>query len=106
MTIKEYKKRYYICEDDFGNKLYAGDTVELYSPMELKTSWTSKIYWSVLYGACVDSHPTHKIMHNNPDKQRHLYTLLNQEPWIIWDTKDNCEKTYKGYCKKIKSFNK
>ena len=44
MTIREYKKRYYICEDDFGNKLYAGDTVELYSPMELNTSWMSIIY--------------------------------------------------------------
>ena len=106
MTIKDYKKRYYICKDDFDNKLYAGDTVELYSPIEVETSWTSIIYWDMLYGAMVDSHPAHKKLHNNSEIQRHLYYLLGQEPWTIWDSHDNCEKIYRGYCKKIKSFNK
>lgn len=34
MNIKQYKKRYLICKDDFGKNIYAGDTVELYCPIE------------------------------------------------------------------------
>ena len=61
---------------------------------------------SVLYGATVDSHPAHRKICNDPERRRHLYTLLEQEPWTIWDSQNNCEKTVNGYCKKIKSFNK
>ena len=104
MTIKEYKKRYYICKDDFGNKLYAGDTVELYCPIELSTKWVSKIHWNMLYGAYVDYHLAHKKIFNDVDKQRPLYTLLNQYESQIYIDSDSIK--VKGYVKKIKSFNK
>ena len=109
MNLRQYKKKYFICEDDYGNKLYAGDTVELYCPQELNTTWTSIIYWSSLYGACVDSHPSHKKMFNQPDRQRHLYGLLNQDSIKIYNSLDDDDDTHiikQGYCKKIKSFNK
>lgn len=90
----------------FGKNIYVGDTVELYCPVEIKSSWTSIVYWSMLYGAWVDSHPSHKILHNNPNLQRELYSLLNQEEYNIYTVGENTPTLYKGYCKKIKSFNK
>lgn len=27
MTIRQYKKKYFICKDDFGKMIYLGDTV-------------------------------------------------------------------------------
>ena len=59
MTIREYKKRYRICEDVEGKTIYAGDTVELYNGVEMRSSWTSLVYWNMVDGAYVDSHPGH-----------------------------------------------
>jgi hypothetical protein len=106
MTIRQYKKLYFICKDDFGKKIYAGDTVELYCPSETKTSWTSIVYWSQLYGAHIDSHPAHKKFFNEPNHTRHLYYLLNQSPMTLYDENDEIVSQGQGYCKKIKSFNK
>jgi hypothetical protein len=103
LTIKEYKKRYFLCKDDFGKKLYPGDIVEIYLPSEIGSTWTSEISWGALTGAWVESHPTHKKLSNNPNKQRHLYELLNQHEVTIYD---GDYKQIKGYVKKIKSFKK
>lgn len=107
VSIRNYKKKYYICEDDFGNRLYPGDTVEIYLPCELSTTWTSIIYWSMLYGAWVDSHPIHKSLSNN-EEQRMLHGLIGQTEFRKYTYGEN-DETYiikQGYCKKIKSFNK
>lgn len=105
MNIRQYKKKYFICDDDYGNKIYAGDTVEIYCPQELVTPWTSIVYWSSLHGAWIDSHPAHKKLFEQPNRQRPLYTLIKQEPITFYKENDETEK-YQGYCKKIKSFNK
>jgi len=104
MTIRNYKKKYFICKDDFGNNLYAGDIVEISIPMELSSTWESEISWSILYGAWVESHPVHKKMSNNPNEQRALYGLIDQPEWRYYEVDEY--KTVKGYVKKIKSFNK
>jgi len=104
VSIRNYKKKYYICKDDFGKKLYVGDIVEIYLPCELRSTWTSEIAWSMLHGAWVDSHPSHKIFSNDPEHQRMLYPLLNQSEITMFT--DDGYVTKKGYCKKIKSFNK
>jgi hypothetical protein len=104
MNKRQYKKKYYICKDTFGKSIYVGDTVELYCPWEINSKWNSIVYWSMLHGAYVDSHPTHKILQHNPNAQRELYYFLKQDPFICYDEDDNPTQTKQGYCKKIKSF--
>ena len=48
-----------ICNDSFGNRIYAGDTVELFNGMEMRTAWKSVVHWNMLDGAFVDAHPGH-----------------------------------------------
>jgi len=103
MTIQNYKKKYLIYKDDFGKNIYAGDTVELFCPMEISTKWESLVYWSMLHGAWVDSHPSHKIMFGE-NSQRTLSSMINQQEWNICDFDSDIPTKYKGYCKKIKSF--
>ena len=101
--IKQYKKKYFICKDNFGNKIYAGDTVELSCPQETSTTWISIVHWNMLDGAFVDSHPAHKSMFNSVNRE--LSGLIKQYPIDIYDCNDNITKIKQGYCKKIKSFN-
>jgi hypothetical protein len=91
---KNWKNRYFITKDDFSNKIYAGDVVELYMPFETKTTWQSEVYYNPLDGAFVDAHPAHVQM--GLSKYRKLSNFLNQEINNLNDTK--------GYCKKIKNF--
>ena len=106
MNIRQYKKKYLICKDDFGKNIYVGDTVELYCPIEVKSPWTSIVCWSMLHGAWVDSHSAHRALSQNPEQQRMLYNLIGQEEWNICTVGEDIPTSYKGYCKKIKSFNK
>lgn len=106
MTIREYKKKYFICKDDFGKNIYAGDTVELFTPITISTTWTSIVHWNMLYGAWVNIHPGLTILHGSDTAQTELYRLLNQEEWNICDVGSDILISYKGYCKKIKSFHK
>ena len=101
MNKRYYKKHFLICKDDQGKNIYAGDTVELFVPMETSTPWQSIVYWDMLHGAWVDSHPTHVNMLGN--KMRTLYPLLNQAaiPIYIYGVEDPEIKI--GYVKKIKS---
>lgn len=91
---KRWKKSFFITKDDFSNKIYAGDIVELYMPFETKTTWISEVYYNPLDGAFVDSHPAHISM--GLSNHRPLRNFLNQEYSNLTQTK--------GYCKKIKSF--
>ena len=91
---KYWKSHYFITKDDFSNKIYAGDTVELYMPFETKSPWQSEVYFNRLDGAFVDAHPAHIAM--GLSTHRSLKDFLNQEL-------NSFSKT-KGYCKKIKSF--
>lgn len=104
MTIRQYKKKYFICKDDFGKNIYAGDTVELYCPMEISTTWTSVVCWSALYGAWIYVHSGHRLLYGSDTAQRELYKLLEQPEWNICDVGSDIPINYKGYCKKIKNF--
>lgn len=93
------KKKYFICNDSFGSRINVGDTVELFIGIEIKTSWTSKVYWNMLDGAFVDSHPVHRKM--GLSVHRDLRNFLNKEDIEIFDTNGN-PHILKTYCKKIK----
>ena len=56
------RKQVFLGLDDYKKKLYVWDFVELKIPMEVKSSWISRIYWNPVDGAFVDSHPAHKAM--------------------------------------------
>lgn len=79
MNKRQFKKKYLLCKDSFGKNLYAGDTVEIYVPMEMRSSWQSQIAWDMLHGAWVDCHPGHVKM--GLGRMRELYSLL--EPITI-----------------------
>jgi len=102
MNIRHYKKLYYICKDDYGKKIYAGDTVEVRIPYETKSSHESVVYFNMLDGAFIDAHPGHVKM--GLSTHRNLSDYLNKEPMEIM--LDDELTTVKTYCKKVKSFNK
>lgn len=61
-SVRKYNKirhKIFLCKDDFGKKLYAGDYVELNVSIETNTSWISRIWWTEIDGAYVESHPAH-----------------------------------------------
>lgn len=61
-SVRQYNKirhKIFLCRDDFGKKLYAGDFAELTASMETQTPWISRIWWNSVDGAFVDSHPAH-----------------------------------------------
>jgi hypothetical protein len=43
-----------ICQDDNGNDIFRGDTVEVLIPCETRTSHKSIVYWNPLDGAYVE----------------------------------------------------
>ena len=102
--VKQYKLRYFVCKDDFGEKIYAGDTVELSCPCETSTTWTSIVHWNMLDGAFVDSHPAHKAMCLGSGN-RELSGLLKQSDLLFYYEGSDEPHHEQGYCKKIKSFN-
>ena len=64
-TIRRYNKirhKIFLCRDDFNNKLYPGDFVELTVSLETRTPWISRIWWNEIDGAYVDAHPAHNFM--------------------------------------------
>lgn len=60
--IQKVRKQVFLGLDDVKKKLYVWDFVELKIPMEVKSSWISRIYWNPVDGAFVDSHPAHKAL--------------------------------------------
>jgi hypothetical protein len=102
MNIRHYKKLYYICKDDNGKKIYAGDVVEVRIPWETKTSYQSVVYFNMLDGAFIDAHPGHVKM--GLSTHRSLRDFLDKEAIDIMV--DDELTTVKPYCKKVKSFYK
>lgn len=98
MTIKEYKKKYFICEDDNGKMVYVGDIVELQISWETGTSYQSKVYWSRLDGAYVECHPAHKKISPSKRKLRDYLKSCNES---FLDADGNLMFTK---CVKVKSF--
>jgi hypothetical protein len=109
MTIRNYKKAYWIGKDSFGKMIYAGDTVEVWLPWETGSPHQSKVLWNRLDGAFIEAHPAHNAIHKKVH-HRDLRSYIGTEPVPIWhyeDDKDEGTITgYKqGYVKKVKSFN-
>jgi hypothetical protein len=104
MNKRQYKKRYAICEDDNGKMIYAGDTVELWIPMETKNPHQSIVYFNMLDGAYVESSPAHDFMNNGKRGYRKLSGYLNQKAIPIYDYEKEEPEYKKGYCIKVKSF--
>lgn len=101
MKIRDYKKNYLLCKDDFGKNIYAGDTVEIFIPMTFSTPFTSLVYWDRLHGAMIKIRP---IFLDKQETFEHLYEYLNQSPFQFWRGDNLVVK--QGYIKKVKSFNK
>lgn len=101
MNKRQYKKEYLICKDDFGNNIYAGDTVEIFTPMTFKKPWTSVVYYDRLHGAMIKDK---KIFIDDKEEYSHLYHFLYQKEFKISYVGEEELRTYKPYCKKIKSF--
>ena len=78
MTLRQYKKKYFICYDDNKKKIYVGDTVELQISHETNTSYKSIVYWNMLDGAYVDCHPAHKTL-NNKNRKLSDYIKYNSK---------------------------
>lgn len=108
MTIRNYKKEFWIGKDSFGKMIYAGDTVEVWLPHETRGPHQSKVLWNRMDGAFIESHPVHNNAIHGKVHHRDLRSYLNTEPVPIWSYKENDEGTmvgYKqGYVKKVKSF--
>lgn len=105
--VYEYKKQYIITKDDNGIDIHVGDTVELHDPMETKNSYQSVIYWNMLDGAFVDSHPAHKSM--NLNEHRDLRGYLNKQDRSCWvyhgpNDEDSVWEVRTTKCIKVKSF--
>lgn len=88
-----------ICNDSFGNRVYPGDTVELFIGIEMRTPWRSEVYWNMLDGAFVDAHPGHRKM--GIAHHRSLRDFINKEDIQIRNGDGDLE-TIKTYCKKMK----
>lgn len=106
MNIRQFKKRYYLCKDDFGNRLYPGDTVEIKLSFGNKYPYQSLIYWNRLDGAFIDQHPSSTIF--NRGSHDPLRSVLKQKPFFYsqasYEDPDSDEKVAQhGYIKKIKS---
>ena len=107
MTIRNYKKEYWIGKDSFGKMIYAGDTVEVWLPWETRTPHQSIVHWNRVDGAFIEAHPAHIRLEQKPH-HRDLRSYLNTEPIPVWDYEENDEGTIvgynQGYVKKVKSF--
>lgn len=106
MTIKSYKKKYFICKDDNGKMIYAGDTVEVNLPWETKSSYQSIVYWNRLNGALLEPHPTHvKMGHSNYRKLSDFLGKQEHKSWIpTTDEEDDKFDISYTKCIKVKSF--
>lgn len=106
MKIRQYKKRFAICKDDNGKIIYAGDTVKLWLPLETSSEHVSKVYFNMLSGALVRCSPAHSFINEGRQSYRGLRDYLNQEPIPIHEYGSDVPTYKKGFCIKVKSFNK
>ena len=107
MTIRNYKKAFWIGKDSYGKMIYAGDTVEVWLPWETRSPHQSKVLWNRIDGAFIEAHPAHIKMHEKVH-HRDLRSYLDTEPLPIWSYDENDEgmisRYQQGYVKKVKSF--
>ena len=89
-----------ICNDSFGNRIYAGDTVELFIGIETKTAWKSIVHWNMLDGAFVDAHPAHKKM--GLSTHRNLRDFIGKEDFKV-NVSGGGTEIIKTYCKKLRN---
>lgn len=90
-SVRQYNKirhKIFLCKDDFGKKLYAGDFVELTASMEMNSPWISRIWWNAVDGAFVDSHPGHIKMGIGAGTRDLRYFLREKYniPFHDWET--------------------
>lgn len=88
-----------ICNDSFGNRIYVGDTVELFIGIETRTTWKSPVYWNMLDGAFVKAHPSHIKM--GLSTHRHLSDFIDKEDFEV-NVVGGGTEIMKTYCKKVK----
>ena len=106
MKIRQYKKKFAICKDDNGKVIYKGDIVEVWLPHETNKGHISRVYFNMLDGAFIKGSPAHSFMNEGRESYRKLRDYMNQESVPI-STFGIDEPTHtKGYCIKVKSFNK
>jgi len=105
MTIRQYKKKYFICKDDFGKMIYLGDTVEVWMPCEA-SPYQSCVYWNRLDGAFIDGHPAHiRMGHGSHRTLSHFLKCNNPAVPVYESFDDDAIPVWKqGYVKKVKSF--
>jgi hypothetical protein len=106
MNIRQYKKKYAICVDDTGKMIYRGDIVRVWLPMETNTYHLSRVYFNMLDGAYIHSSPTHSFLNDGNPSNRNLRDYLNQTPIPIHTFGEETTELKKGFCIKVKSFNK
>lgn len=105
MNKRQYKKKYFICKDDNGKMIYAGDTVEVQRSMETRTPHQSVVYWNRLHGAFVDEHPTHTKLKGGKQYHQFLYKYLSRlNPSYDVNDGEGGKTTYFTKCIKVKSF--
>lgn len=54
MNNRQYKKKYFICKDSFGKKLYYGDTVEIFNPNDSNFYYYGKPKIGIIYNNIID----------------------------------------------------
>ena len=106
MKIRQYKKKFAICKDDNGKVIYKGDIVEVWLPHETNKGHSSRVYFNMLDGAFVKGSPAHSFMDEGGQNYRKLRDYMNQELVPIYTFGIDESTHTKGYCIKVKSFNK
>jgi hypothetical protein len=107
MTIRNYKKQFWVGRDSFGKMIYAGDTVEVWLPWETRSPHQSVVIWNRMDGAFIESHPSHNAIHGKVH-HRDLRSYLNTPAIPVWNYDEDEEGVItgheQGYVKKVKSF--
>jgi hypothetical protein len=106
MKIQQYKKKFTICKDDNGKVIYKGDTVKIWLPSETSKGHTSVVYFNMVDGAFIKGSPAHSFMNEGRQSYRKLRDYLNQESIPMHAFGVDEPIPTKGYCIKVKSFNK
>ena len=106
MNFRQYKKKFAICRDDNGKMIYKGDIVKVWIPMETNTGHESRVFHNMLDGAFVLGSPAHAFMNDGKQTHRPLRDYLNQKPIPVHEWGVDEPKYQKGYCIKVRSFNK
>jgi hypothetical protein len=95
-SVRQYNKlrhKIFLCKDDFNKKIYAGDFVEISASMETRTPWISRVWWTAIDGAFVDSHPAHLQMNLGSGTRDLRYFLQKKYDIPIYNPDDTISET-------------